>query len=95
MDLGDPRVRTAAAIKELAAQSFIGADIEIMPTVLSFYASPDTLAREVAGFFYASFVLSTAVHQKMLLDLENHFSTNQQDGSSCFSLPVNRLIIRL
>jgi ubiquinone/menaquinone biosynthesis C-methylase UbiE len=95
MDLGDPRVRTAAAIKELAAQSFIGADIEIMPKVLSFYASPDTLAREVAGFFYASFVLSTAVHQKMLLDLESHFSTNQQDGSSCFLLPVNRLIIRL
>jgi ubiquinone/menaquinone biosynthesis C-methylase UbiE len=94
IDLGDPRVRTAAALKELAAQSFIGADIKIMPMVLSFYASPDTLAREAAGFFYASFVLSAAVHQQMLIDLESHFSTNQQDGSSCFTLPVNRLVIR-
>jgi ubiquinone/menaquinone biosynthesis C-methylase UbiE len=94
IDLGDPRVRTTAALKELAAQNFIGADIEIMPIVLSFYASPDTLAREAAGFFYASFVLSAAVHQRMLIDLESHFSTNQQDGSSCFTLPVNRLVIR-
>jgi hypothetical protein len=65
-----------------------------MPMILSFYASSDTLAREAAGFFYASFVLSAAVHQQMLIDLESHFSTNQQDGSSCFTLPVNRLVIR-
>jgi ubiquinone/menaquinone biosynthesis C-methylase UbiE len=94
IDLGDPRVRTAAALKELAAQSFIKADIEIMPMVLSFYAAPDTLAREAAGFFYASFVLSAAVHQQMLIDLESHFSTNQQDGDTCFTLPVNLLVIR-
>ena len=95
IDLGDPRVRTAAALKELAAQSFIEADIEIMPMTLSFYSSADILAREAAGFFYASFVLSAAVHQKMLLDLERHFSTNQRNGASCFTLPVNRLVIKL
>ena len=94
IDLGDPRVRTAAALKELAAQSFIEADIEIMPIALSFHSSADVLAREAAGFFYASFVLSAAVHQKMLLDLESHFSTNQRNGASCFTLPVNLLIIR-
>jgi ubiquinone/menaquinone biosynthesis C-methylase UbiE len=94
IDLGDPRVRTATALKELAAQSFTKADIEIMPMVLSFYAAPNILAREAAGFFYASFVLSADVHQKMLVDLENHFATNQHNGSSCFTLPVNRLVVR-
>ena len=93
IELGDPRVRTAGALQELAAQSFVEADINIMPIVLSLKAAPDVLAREAAGFFYASFVLSAAGHRKMLVDLESHFAANLEDGESCFTLPVNRLVV--
>jgi SAM-dependent methyltransferase len=93
IELGDPRVRTAGALQELAAQSFVEADIKIMPIVLSLKAAPDLLAREAAGFFYASFVLSAAGHRQMLVDLESHFAANLQDGESCFTLPVNRLVV--
>ena len=56
IELGDPRVRTAAGLKELAAKTFADSDINITPLLLSLKAAPDILAREAAGFFYASFV---------------------------------------
>jgi SAM-dependent methyltransferase len=94
IELGDPRVRTAAALQELTAETFVGTDITITPVVLSLNAAPETLAREAAGFFYASFVLSAAGHSRMLADLERHFATRLQDGTSCFIMPVNRLVVR-
>ena len=94
IELGDPRVRTADALHELAAKTFFGSDIEITPVVLSLDAAPDVLARETAGFFYASFVLSIDGHRQMLVDLERHFSANLRDGTSSFALPVNRLVVR-
>lgn len=94
IELGDPRVRTAAALQELTAKTFVDADIEITPLVLSLDAAPDILAREAAGFFYASFVLSADGHRQMLVDLERHFSAHLQDGTSRFTLPVNRLVVR-
>jgi hypothetical protein len=30
----------------------------------------------------------------MLIDLENHFAAHQQDGTSCITMPVNRLVAR-
>ena len=42
IDLGDPRVGTEKALKELAAQSFIGADIEIMLMALSVFTPQRT-----------------------------------------------------
>ncbi len=95
IELGDPRVRTAAALHEFTAETFAEADVTITPTVLSFNAAPEILAREAAGFFYASFVLSAAGHRQMLAELERHFSTQRQDGESCFIMPVNRLVVRL
>lgn len=94
IELGDPRVRTAGAMQELAAETFVGADIDITPMVLSLDAAPDVLAREAAGFFYASFVLSAAGHRRMLVELENHFSAHLRDGAGRFTLPVNRLVIQ-
>jgi ubiquinone/menaquinone biosynthesis C-methylase UbiE len=93
IELGDQRVRTSAALMELAAQSFTGANIKITPIVLTMKAKPDVLARETAGFFYASFVLSVNDHRKMLIDLERHFATYLQDEDSCFKMPVNLLTI--
>tara|TARA_B110000008_G_scaffold219286_1_gene219133 strand:+ start:4353 stop:5243 length:891 start_codon:yes stop_codon:yes gene_type:complete len=93
-ELGDPRVRTAPQLQKLAAETFEDFDINITPITLSFNAAPSILAREAAGFFYASFVLSPNDLSHMLSDLEKYFIKNQQDGISCFTMPVNRLIIR-
>ena len=94
IELGDPRVRTAEALKKLVAKAFVDSDISITPVLLSFNAAPKILAREAAGFFYASFVLSVAEHRQMILELENHFSTNMQNDDSCFFMPVNLLVVR-
>ena len=94
IELGDPRVRTAEALKKLVAKTFADSDISITPVLLSFNAAPEILAREAAGFFYASFVLSVAEHRQMLLELENHFSANLQNDGCCFFLPVNLLVVR-
>ena len=87
-------MRTAAGLKELVEGIFIDPDINITPVLLSFNAAPDILAREAAGFFYASCVLSAADHYQMLVDLEDHFAANLQGGASCFTMPVNYLVIR-
>jgi ubiquinone/menaquinone biosynthesis C-methylase UbiE len=92
-DLGDPRVRTAEELQKLTAETFIDFDINITPITLSFNAAPSILAREAAGFFYASFVLSPNDLSHMLIDLEKYFITKQQDGISCFKMPVNRLVV--
>ena len=92
-ELGDPRVRTAEELQKLTAETFIDFDVNITPITLSFNAAPSILAREAAGFFYASFVLSLDDFSHMLTDLEKYFITKQQDGISCFTMPVNRLIV--
>ena len=94
IELGDPRVRTAEALKKLVAKAFVDSDIRITPVLLSFNAAPEILAREAAGFFYASFVLSVAEHRQMLLELENHFSANMQNDGCSFFMPVNLLVVR-
>ena len=92
-ELGDPRVRTAEELQKLTAETFVDFDVNITPITLSFNAAPSILAREAAGFFYASFVLSRDDFSHMLTDLEKYFNTKQQDGISCFTMPVNRLVV--
>ena len=94
IELGDPRVRTADGINELAVKTFVDFDITITPLLLNLHASPDKLAREISGFFYASFVLSVDGHSQMLYDLENYLSSQLQEGLSCFNMPVNLIVIR-
>jgi ubiquinone/menaquinone biosynthesis C-methylase UbiE len=92
-ELGDPRVRTATELQKLTAETFKDFNINITPINLNFNAAPRVLARETAGFFYASFVLSLSEFNDMLTDLEKYFIMNQQDGISCFTMPVNRLVV--
>ena len=86
-------MRTAEELQKLTAETFIDFDVNITPITLSFNAAPSILAREAAGFFYASFVLSRDDFSHMLTDLEKYFITKQQDGISCFTMPVNRLVV--
>jgi SAM-dependent methyltransferase len=94
IDLGDLRVRTVEGLHELAIKTFVNPDINITPVLLSLNAAPDVLAREVAGFFYASFVLSVAGHNQMIVDLERYFYAQVKDDLSCFNMAVNRLVIK-
>jgi len=93
-ELGDPRVRTADGLQKLTAETFVDFDVNITPITLSLNGAPRILAREAAGFFYASFVLSPPDFSQMITELEKYFITNQQDGVSCFTMPVNRLVVR-
>ena len=94
IELGDPRVRTVEGLRELVTKTFDDPDITITPFLLSLYEVPEKLAREVAGFFYASFVLSETSHRQMINDLENIFNSKIKNGMCRFVMPVNHLVIR-
>ena len=95
IDLGDPRVRSARSLEQLAIETFKNASVSIEPLVFNLYATPDVLAREAAGFFYASFVLSASAHHKMLQELEGLFAEQGKAEKCRFALPVNKLVIRV
>lgn len=94
IEIGDPRVRLIKGLNELSEKAFDEPKINITQHVLSFNAPPRILAREVAGFFYASFVLSLEGKAKMLIELENYFSNQFEKGLCFFFMPVNRLTIK-
>ena len=94
VDMGDARVRTTAALAALMQEFFDGAQIQIEPAVVSLRATPDLLAREASGFFYASFVLSAPAHAQMLRELEALFTAQGLNGRSRFAMPINRLVVQ-
>ena len=94
IELGDPRVRSVEGIHELATTTFNDSKITITPSILNFNAPANILAQEVAGFFYASFVLTEERHRKMIIDLESYFLSHLKDGLSCFYMPINLLVIK-
>jgi SAM-dependent methyltransferase len=93
VDLGDARIREAPALAALMEESFHGADVRIEPAVVSLDAPPDTLAREAAGFFYASFVLSPPARRQMLGEIAALFAGQAVSGQGRFSMPINRLVV--
>ena len=94
VDMGDARVRNkAAALAAPMEGSFHGAEVRIEPAVVSLDAPPDTLAREAAGFFYASFVLSPPARRQMLSEIAALFADQGVDGQGRFSMPINRLVV--
>lgn len=95
VDLGDRRVRTTAALTELVANSFPGADIRIEAAVVAQRGAPFVLAREAAGFFYAAFLLSPPSRTRMLREIASLFAREGSDGLGRFSMPINRLVVRL
>jgi len=93
VEIGDARVRKTAALAALMEASFHGAEVRIEPAVVSLDAHPDTLAREAAGFFYASFVLSPPARHQMLGEIAALFADRGVDGQGRFSMPINRLVV--
>lgn len=92
IELGDPRVREQAALAELARRAFRTDDISVEEGMFVLEGPSDILAREAAGFFYASFVLSPEAHAGMLTELAELLRIDDGDGR--FSMPVNRLVVR-
>lgn len=88
MALGDPRARDGAALARLAADAFPGADVTIKTEVFALEGEPDTLAREIAGFFYSSFVLSPDQCAVMLDELAGFLGARPV---ARYEMPVNRL----
>lgn len=95
IDLGDRRVRTTTALMQLVANSFPGADIRIEASVVAQLGAPEALAREAAGFFYAAFLLSPPSRTRMLRDIASLLAREGRDGLGRFSMPINRLVVRL
>ena len=94
IELGDVRVRNSKDLKKLALKTFSYSKVTITPHVLYFSDYPKPLAREVAKFFYASFILSKKVHSKMLKELEKYFSSSLNKGLGSYMMPINLLYIK-
>jgi ubiquinone/menaquinone biosynthesis C-methylase UbiE len=93
IELGDLRVRNSKELHKVAFKSFSNAEVNITNHLLYFRDRPKALAIEVAGFFYASFVLSIKGHKNMLIELENYFLSRVDQGISRFTMPVNLLLV--
>lgn len=94
LELGDSRVRSLKTLNKLIEQTFEDCDVDITPHVLSLKQTPDFLAKEVTGFFYASLVLSSKHHDELVLKLTNYFDKKSIDGLSKFNMPVNLLKVK-
>ena len=93
IELGDLRVRNSIELHKVAFKSFSNAEVNITNHLLYFSDCPKALAIEVAGFFYASFVLSIKGHKNMTMELENYFLSRIDKGISRFTMPVNLLLV--
>jgi SAM-dependent methyltransferase len=93
VELGDPRVRRAGDLADLARRAFGTDAVAIDAGVFVLEGESEAIAREAAGFFYSSFVLSPEAHAAMLEELSTLLCG--ADGSGRFSMPVNRLVVRL
>ena len=93
-ELGDIRVRNSKDLKKLALKTFTDSNIIITTHILYFREQPKVLAREVARFFYASFVLSSRGYSKMLEELEKYFLSSLNKGLGCYIMPVNFIHIK-
>jgi ubiquinone/menaquinone biosynthesis C-methylase UbiE len=94
LELGDSRVRSSKTLNKLIEKIFINYEIKITPHLLTFKNTPDVLAKEVSGFFYASLVLSSKDYCVLVSKLADYFNNISVDGLSNFNLPVNRLMVR-
>ncbi len=94
LELGDPRVRSLKSLNKLLKKIFCDCEIKITPHILTFKEKPSVLANEVAGFFYASLILSSKHYCILVSKLTEYFTETSVNGLSDFNLPVNRLVVK-
>ncbi len=94
IDLGDPRVREGGALVDLVRDIFGGDSlVRIDTNVMRLDGTPVSLAREAAGFFYASYVLPPPARAEMLAELEELIAAQARGMRASFTLPVSRLVV--
>ena len=94
LELGDPRVRSMKSLDKLIKKIFSDSEIKITPHILTCKQEPNILANQVAGFFYASLILSSKHYGILVSKLTDYFAKSTVDGLSEFNLPVNRLVVK-
>ena len=94
LELGDPRVRSLKSLDKLIKKIFTDSEIKITPHILTYKQKPHILANQVAGFFYASLVLSSKHYGILVSRLTDYFTKTSVNGLSDFNLPVNCLVVR-
>ena len=94
LELGDPRVRSLKSLNKLIKKIFSDSEIKITQHILTYRQKPNILANQVAGFFYASLVLSSKHYDILVSKLADYFLKTSVDGLSDFNLPVNCLVVK-
>ena len=98
IDLGDPRIRSTDSLKHLLNEAFPDANVNIETNVVTMEGPVAEVAETAAGFFYASFILSSEARKIMLSKLSNLITIPKQNRHSKrqgrFTMPINRLVIR-
>ena len=98
IDLGDPRIRSTDTLRDLLSETFPDAKVNIETSVVSMEGPVAKVAETTAGFFYASFILSSDIRRKMLSELSNLLDISKQSGSlerrGRFAMPVSRLVVK-
>lgn len=92
VDLGDPRVRSAEGLAGLVRAAFPGAALAVETDIVKMSGPAAIVAREAAGFFYASFVLPGAARLCMLNELSGLLGAL---GDATFAMPVDRLVVEM
>lgn len=95
IELGDPRVRSAQDLMGLANAAFPGAAMRVDSSVVRLTGPKDDVAREAAGFFYASFTLVPDARKVMLTELANLLAKDCDPALVTFAMPINRLMVDL
>ncbi len=94
LELGDPRVRSSKSLDKLIKKIFSESEISITQHILTCKQKPNILANQVAGFFYASLILSSKHYDILVSKLTDYFMKNSVGGLSDFNLPVNLLVVK-
>ena len=97
IDLGDLRIRSTDSLKNLLSEAFPDANISIETSMVSMEGPAAEVAETAAGFFYASFILSTETRRILLSELSDLLAISKRSGDlerqGCFSMPINRLVV--
>ncbi|MEE4537007.1 MAG: class I SAM-dependent methyltransferase [Erythrobacter sp.] len=92
-DLGDPRVRTPAALEALCRGAFDSAQVEIQSAVFTLTGgSAQEVAREALGFYYAAYVLPADSREALVGEIARQLAQDGQAAS--YSLPISRVLVR-
>ena len=93
-ELGDPRMREAAALTALVRSIFPSADIRADQSVFSLSGEAGAVAREAVEFFYAAFVLVEDTRERLIEEVAQIIERVSAGAVPTFHLPACRLFVR-